>query len=176
MRGQRALSLKLELLAQAIIALNTQVQRVEDTIEELFRQLPYDPSDFPVGNVQSLATLLAEIEDVHLFATLKQFLSHFGWCPQTVQSGSFRLEHPRMSHAGNPYVRRMVWMLAIQAIRSVPAYRDYFQRRTAAGKKKMHTLVAVGRKLLSVIYAILTTGRPYDPQQEVPRHLALARP
>ncbi|MFC1936014.1 IS110 family transposase [Chloroflexota bacterium] len=176
LRRQRALSLKLELLAQAIIALNTQVQRVEDTIEELFRQLPYDPSDFPVGNVQSLATLLAEIEDVHLFATLKQFLSHFGWCPQTVQSGSFRLEHPRMSHAGNPYVRRMVWMLAIQAIRSVPAYRDYFLRRTAAGKKKMHTLVAVGRKLLSVIYAILKTGRPYDPQQEVPRHLALARP
>jgi len=37
LRRQRALSLKLELLAQAIIVLNTQVQRVEDTIEELFR-------------------------------------------------------------------------------------------------------------------------------------------
>jgi len=176
LRRQPALTLKLETLAQAILSLNAQVQRVEAAIEELFHQLPYDPSDFPVGNVQSLAAILAEVEDIHRFSHLKQFLSHFGWCPQTFQTGGFRLDHPRMSHAGNPYVRRMIWMLAILAINVVPSYRNYFQRRTAAGKKKMHTIVAVGRKLLSVIYAILKTGIPYDPNQEVPRSLALARP
>jgi transposase len=176
LRRQRALALKLEVLAQSILALNAQIRRVEGEIEELFRQLPYDPSDFPVGSVQSLASILAEIEDIHRFTTLKQFLSHFGWCPQTFQTGGFRLDHPRMSHAGNPYVRRMIWMLSILAVNSIPAYRDYFQRRTAAGKKKMHTIVAVGRKLLSVIYAILKTGIPYNPHQKVPRHLALARP
>lgn len=170
LRRQRALALKLEVLAQAILSQNTQIQRVEAAIEDLFRQLPYNPADFPVGKVHSLASILAEIQDIHRFPTLKQFLSHLGWCPQTFQTGGFRLEHPRMSHAGNPYVRRMIWMLSILAIRLVPAYRDYFQRRTAAGKKKMHTIVAVGRKLLSVIYAILKTGRPYNPQQEVPRH------
>lgn len=176
LRRQQALALKLEVLAQAILSLNSQIQKIEAAIEELFRQLPHDPSDFPVGSVQSLAAILAEIQDIHRFPTLKQFLSHFGWCPQTFQTGGFRLEHPRMSHAGNPYVRRMVWMLAILAVNVVPAYRDYFQRRTAAGKKKMHTIVAVGRKLLSVIYAVLKTGRPYNPHQEVSRPLALARP
>lgn len=50
------------------------------------------------------------------------------------------------------------------AVKTVPAYRDYMLRRTAAGKKKMHTLVAVGRKLLSFIYALLKTGRPYTPE------------
>lgn len=176
LRRQQALSLKLEVLAQAILSLNSQIRRVEATIEELFRQLPYDPSHFPVGNVQSLATILAEIGDIHRFSTLKQFLSHFGWCPQTFQTGGFRLQHPRMSHAGNPYVRRMIWMLAILSVKVVPSFRDYLQHRTAAGKKKMHTIVAVGRKLLSVIYAVLKTGRPYDPHQEMPRHFALARP
>jgi transposase len=170
---QPALTLKLEVLAQAILSLNSQIQRVEATVEEFFRQLPYDPSDFPVGGVQSLASILSEIDDVHRFSTVKQFLSHFGWCPQTFQTGGFRLDHPRMSHAGNPYVRRMIWMLAIQAVKTVPIYREYSQRRTAAGKKKMHTIVAVARKLLSVIHAILKTGKPYDPQQEVPR---LSRP
>jgi transposase len=162
LRRQRALELKLELLAQSIRTLNAQLERVEGEIQEIFGQLPYDPSDFPVGGVQALATLLSEIQDIHRFPTLKQFLSHLGWCPKTFQSGSFRLEHPRMSHAGNPYVRRMVWMLAIQAVRSVPAYRDYFQQRTAGGKKKMHSIVAVGRKLLSAIYAILKTGKHYQ--------------
>lgn len=175
LQRQQALSLKLRLLAEAILSLNAQIQQVEASIEELFSQMLYKPSDFPVGGVQSLASILAEIDDIHHFATLKQFLSHFGWCPQTFQTGGFRLDHPRMSHAGNTYVRRMVWMLAILAVNSVPAFRAYFDRRTAAGKKKMHTIVAVGRKILSIMYAVLKTGKPYDPQQEMPSHLALAR-
>ena len=173
---QRALALKLEVLAQGILSVNMQIQRVEAAIEEMFRQLPYDKSDFPVGGVQSLASILAEIDDVNRFPTLKQFLSHFGWCPRTFQTGGFSQEHPRMSHAGNRYVRRMLWLLAIMAVNTVPAYRDYMLQRTAAGKKKMHTIVAVGRKLLSVIYAVLKTGRPYSPEQEVPCTLAPARP
>lgn len=161
---QQALSLKLQVLAQGILYINMQLQRVEVAIEALFRQLPYNESDFPVGSVQSLASILAEIDDINRFPTLKQFLSHFGWCPQTFQTGGFLQEHPRMSHAGNRYVRRMVWLLAIMAVKTVPAYREYMQRRTNAGKNKMHTIVAVGRKILSVIYAVLKTRRPYIPK------------
>ena len=72
------------------------------------------------------------------------------------------MKHPRMSHAGNPYVRRMVWLLAVGSVRSVPEYKAYFQRRTAAGKKKMNSIVAVGRKILSAIYAILKKGCSQD--------------
>ena len=61
-------------------------------------------------------------------------------------------------------MRRIIWLLAIIAVKTVPAYRDYMQRRTAAGKKKMHTIVAVARKLLSFIYALLKTGIPYSPE------------
>jgi transposase len=164
LRRQPALALKLEVLVQVILNVNMQLQRVEAAIVELFSHLPYDKSDFPVGSIQSLAGILAEVDDVNRFPTLKQFLSHFGWCPQTFQTGGFSQEHPRMSHAGNRYMRRMIWLLAIMAVKTVPAYRAYMQRRTAAGKKKMHTVVAVGRKLLSFIYALLKTGTPYSPE------------
>jgi len=167
LRRQPALALKLEVLAQGILSVNMQLQRVEAAIEELFSHLPYDKSDFPVGSIQALASVLAEIDDVNRFPTLKQFLSHFGWCPQTFQTGGFSQEHPRMSHAGNRYMRRMIWLLAIMAVKTVPAYRDYMQWRTAAGKKKMHTIVAVARKLLSFIYALLKTGIPYSPEGDV---------
>lgn len=42
-------------------------------------------------------------------------------------------------------------------------YRDYFDRRTVAGKNKMDTLGAIGRRLLTTIYAILKSRRRYDP-------------
>ncbi len=59
-------------------------------------------------------------------------------------------------------------MLAVGAVRHPGPYRDYFDQRTAAGKNKMDSLVAVGRKLLTTIYAILKTGRPYDPAYRAP--------
>jgi transposase len=175
LQRQPALATKVSILGERIRSLNAAIERVEKQIEDLFSKLPYKVKDFPVGDITSLATLISEVGDIHRFPTLKQFLSHFGWCPQTFQTGNYRLEHPRMSHAGNKYVRRLIWMLSIVAIRTMPQYRTYFQRRVEAGKSKMHILVAVGRKLLSVFYAILKSGIPYDPNWEINRHFALAR-
>jgi hypothetical protein len=55
--------------------------------------------------------------------------------------------------------------MAVGAVRWVPEYRAYFYQRVDAGKNKMKTLVAIGRKLLSVFYAVLRTGQPYDSQR-----------
>lgn len=175
MQRQPALTTKVSILGERITSLKADIKRVEKEIADLFQELPYKPEDFPAGDISSLATLISEIEDIHRFPTLKQFLSHYGWCPQSFQTGSYNREHPRMSHAGNRYVRRIIWMLSIGAIRNVPRYRDYFQRRVNEGKSKMHVIVAVARKLLSVLYAILKKGIPYDPDWEVNRHLAMAR-
>ena len=59
----------------------------------------------------------------------------------------------------------MLWMIALNAAQRVPEYQAYYQRRLEAGKSKMKSLVAIGRKLLSVIYTILKSGQPYDPQR-----------
>lgn len=176
LQKQPALGTKVSILGERLLTLQGAIDRVEREIANLFHKLPYEPEDFPVGHIPSLAAIISEIGDIHRFPTLKQFLSHFGWCPQSFQTGNYRLEHPRMSHAGNKYVRRLIWMLALVAIRTVPRYHAYFERRVRAGKAKMHILVAIGRKLLSVFYAILKRGIPYDPNWEENRHLALAKP
>jgi len=174
LQRQPALATKVSILGERLVVLRAAIERVEKEIADLFHKLPYEPEDFPVGDITSLATLISEIDDVHRFPSLKQFLSHFGWCPQSYQTGSYNREHPRMSHAGNRYVRRIIWMLSIVAIRSVPRYRAYFQQRVKEGKAKMHIIIAVARKLLSVLYAILKKGIPYDPDWEVNRHFAMA--
>lgn len=123
----------------------------------------YPVGHFPVGGAVALATILAEAGPVERYPSAKRFLAHFGWCPSDRQSGKYKHAHPRLSKAGNRHVRRIIWLLAVGAVRHPGPYRDYFDHRTAAGKNKMDTLVAIGRKLLTTIYAILKTGRPYDP-------------
>lgn len=158
-----ALALKVQALARQVTALDQELADLEAAIEDAFATLGIAPDDFPAGGPVSLATLLAEAGDVHRFPSAKQFLAHFGWCPADTQSGAYRDAHPRLSKAGNPYVRRLIWMLAIHTVSQPGPYRDYFHRRTAAGKNKMDTLIAVGRKLLTTIYAIRKSGQPYDP-------------
>jgi len=64
-------------------------------------------------------------------------------------------------------VRRILWTLAIHAISRPGPYQDYLQQRTKAGKRKMDSVVAARRKLMTTMYAILKTGRlttqPFSP-------------
>ena len=48
-----------EVLASGSISVNMQLRRVDATIEDLFRRLCYDKSDFPMGGIHSLASILA---------------------------------------------------------------------------------------------------------------------
>jgi transposase len=155
---QPALGVKISTLAKRIADLQSTIRQLDQHITALFNTLPNKPQGFPVGRAPSLATIMSEIGDIRRFPTLKKFLSYLGWCPQTFQTGSYRMEHPRMSHAGNKYVRRLIWMLSVFAAQCVPRYREYFQRRIREGKAKMHILVAIGRKLLSVLYSMLKSG------------------
>jgi len=172
---QLAVGMKISILAKRILGLQSTIRDLDQQITALYNSLPCKPEGFPVGRAPSLATIISEIGDIHQFPTLKKFLSHLGWCPQSFQTGNYCLEHPKMSHAGNKYVRRLIWMLSVFAVKRIPRYRAYFERRVSEGKAKMHILVAVGRKLLSALYAILKRGIPYDPNWEENSHLAVAR-
>lgn len=173
------LETELRLVLTQLIALNTNIKQIEQNIKLLTEQLLAEYSEqlglqqcltikaFPCGDYVTIGTLLSEIGDIGRFKSLKHLLSYFGWCPNTQESGMSSVAHPRISRRGNRFARRMIWMMAIAAVRWVPEYRTYFNQRVEAGKNKMKTLVAVGRKLLNVIYAILRTGQPYNAQ----RHL-----
>ena len=171
------LTTELELVLRQLLTVRDNIQSLERKIVRLTEQLlqerseelgvkkPLTVDSFPIGTHLSIGTLLAEIGSVDRFPTVKHLLSYFGWCPNTKESGSSKSPHPKMSHQGNRFVRRILWMLSVAAVRWVPEYRDYYQRRLEAGKSKMKTIVAVGRKLLSAIFAILRNGQPYDPER-----------
>lgn len=162
-QAAEVVALKIRSLVRQVTMLDQEIADLELVIAEHFSQLGYRPADFPAGGIVTLATLVAEAGPVDRYPTAKHLVAYFGWCPVDRQSGSYKDPHPRLSQAGNRYVRRILWMLAIHVISRPGPYQEYFQRRTAIGKRKMDSIVAVGRKLLTTIYAILKTGRPYDP-------------
>ena len=54
-------------------------------------------------------------------------------------------------------VRTVLFMGAMAARRHNPVLKAFFERLVAAGKPKMAALIAVGRKLLTILNAMLRT-------------------
>jgi transposase len=156
------LVIELRLVVRQVMSLVETIEQLENEIQGLIERwlgepqvafkhtVPLRLADFPIHSALSVGTLLGELGSLERFPSFKHLLGYIGWCPQTQESGTFSHPHPKFSKRGNRFVRRILWSMAVNAIRWLPEYRAYFQQRLAAGKSKMNTVIAVGRKLLSV--------------------------
>jgi transposase len=99
-------------------------------------------------------TLIAELPELgHL--NRKQIAALAGLAPYTRQSGQWRGRS--FIGGGRKLVRTVLFMGAMAARRHNPVLKAFFERLVAAGKPKMAALIAVGRKLLTILNAMLRT-------------------
>jgi transposase len=63
---------------------------------------------------------------------------------------------------GRGSVRQVLYMAALVAVRFNPAIKVFYDRFVAAGKPKKVALVACMRKLLTILNAMVKTGKPWD--------------
>lgn len=104
-------------------------------------------------------TLMAELPEL---GTLDRrcIASLAGLAPYTRQSGRWRGKS--MIGGGRSAVRSALFLGALVASRHNPILRDFYQRLLSTGKPKMLVLVAVARKLLTILNAILRDQRPWQ--------------
>jgi transposase len=104
-------------------------------------------------------TLIAELPELgHLGR--KEIASLVGLAPFTRQSGQWRGKS--FIGGGRPKVRAAAFMGALVAKQHNPVLKVFFDRLVAAGKPKMVALIAVARKLLTILNAILRDRRPWQ--------------
>jgi transposase len=145
-------------------------KRLEQLLVEAHQALPQTNllATIPGIGAVTAAVLTAFIADIRRFASPGKLVAYFGILPIEAASGVDRDGSPRgpkryvMSRRGNDLVRRYLWMAALSAIRCNPAVRALYARVVA--KHPHSKAVAVGhamRKLLHLVWAIWTTGRPF---------------
>jgi transposase len=110
----------------------------------------------------SATQLIAELPDLSQFHSADQLVAYAGLCPRQQQSGG-QVGYSYLSKQGSAHIRKALYFPALTAKTHNPQLRIFAQRLLAAGKAKMTVVVAVMRKLLVLIYAILKSGHPYDP-------------
>jgi transposase len=108
----------------------------------------------------SAMVLLAEIGDIARFATKQAQASYAGLAPRVRESAGKR-SHGGITRAGSETLRWILLQVAQVAARYSPAARAYYQRLRARKPARV-AKVALARKLLTVVWALLRHGVCYD--------------
>jgi len=108
--------------------------------------------------------VLAYTDDVHRFGNYKQYCSYFGLTPKLDESGLCRrLGH--ISKHGPSVVRWVICESSWVAIRKSKGLRVFYERvRSGQDGRKKIAIVAVARKLLSIMRAMMLTGELFNEQ------------
>ena len=153
-------------LARHIAALEKELPLIDREIDTMVRSSPVwrEKEDLLVtfpGVANTIArSCLAEIPELGRL-TRRQIASLVGFAPYTRQSGQWKGKS--MIGGGRPGARSAIFMAAMSAIRCNPVLRAFYQRLLAAGKPKMVGLVAVARKILTILNAMLRDKKQWQP-------------
>ena len=109
--------------------------------------------------IQILAELMILPEDM----TARQWVAYAGLDPRAFESGSSVSKKPRISKAGNKFIRQALYMPALVAVRHEPNIKGYYIHLIEDnGLKKMQAICAVMRKLLHAIHSMLKAKKEFD--------------
>ncbi len=143
--------------------------RLSEDLKVVERELARDARADP--NVTRLMTipgidmvvavgLMAAIGPVERFAGPDRLVAYLGLNPSVHQSGEGRPRHGRITKQGRSHARTMLVEAAWQAVRGPGPLRAFFRR--VSGRRGPHVAaVAVARKLLVIIWHLLTRGEDY---------------
>jgi transposase len=110
-----------------------------------------------IGDITA-RTLLAEVPELGVVGR-HQIAALVGVAPMNRDSGLMRGR--RAIAGGRTSVRTVVYMAALTAIRCNPVFRAFYDRLVTRGRPKKVALVAVMRKLLTVLNAIVRDHTPW---------------
>jgi transposase len=116
----------------------------------------------------SAVRILGELAVLPQDMTAREWVAHCGLDPRHEQSGTSVSKPARISKVGNRHLRASLYMPALVAVRFEPRVTAYYQALLARGKKPLQALVAVMRKLLHAIHAMLARDTDFDPTRFYP--------
>jgi len=116
--------------------------------------------------IDSAIGLYILIENINRFNSAKKLASFFGVHPVFKKSGD-KASGFRMSKKGNSGARKILYMIAINAIRCNPCIKKIYQGHLNKGMANKAAIGAVMHKITRIIYGMLKNNQKFNPQADI---------
>lgn len=162
--GQQLAAALVARLAKGVMALNEELAEIDALIEGRFRQHRHAAVILSLpgfGVLLGAEFLAATGGDMSQFGTADRLAGVAGLAPVPRDSGRLRgnLHRPRR------YDRRLLrtcYLSAMFSIRTCPASKAYYDRKRAEGKHHTQAVLALARRRLNVLWAMLRDDTSYQ--------------
>ena len=113
---------------------------------------------------KTIAALISECGDLSRFPTIPKFIGYLGLFPTENSSGNSKhIGH--LSKRGSPLAKHALYMSAVSCLIHNTQLKQLYDTKRSQGKSKKEALVAVSRKIATIIYSIFKHNTPYDPSR-----------
>lgn len=167
--GMRGIVLEIGEILSGLEACSRFIAKMEEEMRCYLQQVPYSHlllSVKGIGEV-TVAGLIGEVGDFRQFRTLREVMKLAGLDLYEISSGKHRGKR-RISKRGRPLLRKLLYFAAINTVRKGGVMHVFYQKYLERGMAKTKALIAIARKLLRILFALVRDHRQYS-QEEVLR-------
>jgi len=154
--GKEAILIEIEHLISRIETEDEFVKNIENQMLEQLEHIPYMDSILSIKGIGHVtaAGLIGEVGDFRKFTTISEITKLAGLDLYEISSGRHKGQR-RISKRGRPLMRKLLFFAAINVVKSKGIMHKKYQQMLDRGMLKMKALVAISRKLLGLIFAIV---------------------
>jgi transposase len=151
-------------VTREVMALNEQIRDLDKLIEDRFHRHELAPviESMPgIGPLLGAEFLAATGGDMSFFGTPDRLAAFAGLAPAPRDSGRVRgnLHRPQRYHRG---LNRVFYHSAMVSITCAPESRRFYDRKRAEGKKHTQAVLALARRRVNVLWALIRDNRTYQ--------------
>jgi transposase len=173
--GKEAILIEIEHLISRIETEDEFVKNIENQMRKQLEHIPYVDSILSIKGIGHVtaAGLIGEVGDFSKFTTLSEIMKLAGLDLYEISSGRHKGQR-RISKRGRPLMRKLLFYAAINAVKSKGIMHKKYHQMLDRGMLKMKALVAISRKLLGLIFAIVRDKTKYVENYSDNHHYKIA--
>ncbi|MFJ9821697.1 IS110 family transposase [Streptomyces sp. NPDC101151] len=160
--GERRTAALVRELADELAAGKARIKALEAEIEELVTAHPDGAlvRSLPGMGVVLTAEFIASVGNIRRFTSADALAAASGLAPVLTQSGKVR--YSRSATGGDKALKRVFYQASFCSIQRDPTSRTYYDRKRAEGKRHHQALIALARRKVNVLYAMLRDRQPFQ--------------
>jgi len=161
--GQQSLLLEVQGLLREWETTQELIEQTEQAMGRQLGQVPYSHSLLSIKGIGEVtaAGLIGEVGDFRKFRTIAEVLKLAGLDLYEISSGQHQGQR-HISKRGRAFLRKLLYFAAMSMVRQGGILHTPYQRHLAAGMAKPKALVAMARKLLGIIVALVRDHSQYQ--------------
>jgi len=147
-----------------------QIEMIEEQLSEIDKKIEEFSlkNNSPILSIPGIShfsgtSILAELGDICNYTKASQIIKFAGVAPYHYESSQFIAQHTAITKKGSKYLRKTLYQIILPVINHNKVFTAYYNKKLAEGKGHRCAQGHCIRKLLRIIYHLLSTGQTFEP-------------